>query len=272
VQRDRARRAVRIARVALPLMAAAAARSACAADVSSYFDSAAGRKPHGNAGLVVNGGWMQLKADVALRAQSGSTAVVPNLRSVFDVGNRLDVETRVDLADRNDSGGALGATMNTRVHYDPPPKFLEAVEGVVWKAPDGEAGEKLNIAFKKVVGAAERERPITIRGRAAVETTTIPVAGSVGGVSPADESHRYGFETEIRGLLSGLVRGSGALRLTVERFAGARVETVRSLAYDYSWTVRNFAHLGLNVGMRRDTRPALVVSEPSLGLTWRAQF
>jgi hypothetical protein len=257
-----------IARVALPLLAAAAAQSACAADVSSYFDSTAGRKPHGNAGLVVASDWMQLKADVALRAQSGGTQVVPNVRSVFDVGSRVDVETRVDLADRN---GNNGATMNTRVHYDPPPKFLEAVDGIVWKSPDGQAGEKLNIAFRKVI-ATDRERPITVRGQAAVETTTSAIAGLVGDTSPADQSHRYGLETEIRGLLSGIVRGSGALRLKVERFAGARVETIRSLAYDYSWTVRDIAHLGLNVGLRHDTQPARVVSEPSFGLTWRAQF
>jgi hypothetical protein len=260
-----------IARAALPLLAVAAAESARAADVSSYFDSAAGRKPHGNAGLVVASDWIQLKADVALRSQSGSTEIVPNVRSVFDVGARLDVETRVDLADRNGNGDAPGATMNTRVHYDPPPKFLEAVDGVVWRSRDGQTGEKLNIAFRKII-ATERERPITIRGRAGVETTTLPVAGLIGDASPADQSHRYGLETEIRGLLSGLVRGSGALRLKVERFAGARVETVRSLAYDYSWTVRNIAHLGLNVGVRHDRQPALVVSEPSLGLTWRAQF
>jgi hypothetical protein len=260
-----------IARVALPLLAAAVVKPACAADVSSYFDSAAGRKPHGNAGLVVASDWLQLKADVALRARSGGTEIVPNVRSVFDVGSRVDVETRVDLADRNGNDGPLGATMNTRVHYDPPPKFLEAVDGIVWKSPDGQAGEKLNIAFRKVI-ATGRERPITIRGKAAMETTTLPVAGLVADASTADQSHRYGLETEIRGLLSGIIRGSGALRLKVERFAGARVETVRSLAYDYSWSVRDIAHLGLNVGLRRDTQPAVVVSEPSFGLTWRAQF
>jgi hypothetical protein len=69
-----------------------------------------------------------------------------------------------------------------------------------------------------------------------------------------------------------LARGRSALRLKVERLAGPQVETARSLAYDYSWTVRNFAQLGWSVGMRSVTEQAIAVLEPSFGLTWRAQF
>jgi hypothetical protein len=196
---------------------------------------------------------------------------VPNVRSLFDVGTRVDVETRLDLADRNGNAGAFAA--NTRVHYDPPPQCLEAIDGTVWRSPDGQAGEKLNIAFRKVVGAADRDGPITIRARAAIETTRLDVVPAVAdAASPGEASHRIGLEAEIRGLLRGIVAGRSALRVKVDRFVGARVETVRSLAYDYSWTVRDVVQLGLNVGMQSTTQPASVASGPSLGLTWRARL
>jgi hypothetical protein len=249
------------------------ARAASAADVSEYFESAAGGKPRSNAGLVVRGDWLQLKADVALRHGSGGTQVVPNFRSTFDLGAHLDVETRVDFADRNYEGGAIGATVNTRVHYDPPAPFLEAVDGTAWKSADGQEGEALNIAFRKVISIAGRERPITIRGLAAVETTSIGALPSALPEDPgAEGSRRYRVETEVRGLIRSLSRGKSALRLKIERLAGAQVETAKSVAYDYSWTVRNVVQLGLNVGMRSATEQAVAVLEPSVGLTWRTQF
>ncbi len=252
-------------------MLVAAVQPACAADVSPYFDSAAGRKPRSNAGVVVSGDRVQLQADVAVRAGGGSTEVVPNLHSVFDVSDRLDVETKVELADRNSSGSS--SIVNTHLHYDPPPKFIEAVDGTVWRSPDGQAGEALNIAFRKIIGAGERQRPITIRGRAGLESTSADPDSDAAADAPFGAgSYRYGLETEVRGLLGGLVLGGGALRLKIDRFAGAHVETVKSLAYSYSWTLRNVVQLGLNIGMRHDAQPAIVVSEPSVGLTWRAQF
>jgi hypothetical protein len=260
------------ARVCFALATIAIARSACAADVSEYVDSAAGSSPRGNAGFVVSSDWVQLKADVALRTQSGGTEVVPNLRSKFDLGARVGVEARVDLGDRN--GNDAAGMVKTRVHYDPPPQFLESVDGVVWRSPDGQTGEKLDIAFRKVIGAAARERPITIRGRAGVESTfwegAAPQPDSVS--SMPEQSRRYSFETEVRGLLGSLARGKSALRLKIERLAGAHVESAKSLAYNYSWTVRNFAQLGFNVGMRSATEEAIAVLEPSLGLTLKAKF
>jgi hypothetical protein len=246
---------------------------ACAADVSHYFESAASGKPRGDAGFVVSGDWLQLKADVALRTSSGTTEVVPNLRSTFDLGTRVGVETRVDLADRNSNGSSAGALVKTRLHYDPPPPFLETVDGSVWRAPDGQTGETLNIAFKTAIEVPGRQRPITIRGRAAMESTSFDVASDPTTVATlAEARRRYGFETEVRGLLRGLAGRKSALRLKIERLTGGRVETAKSLAYDYSWTVHDVAQLGLNFGMRRATQETIAVLEPSFGLTWQARF
>jgi hypothetical protein len=270
LRREGVRAIARLAYASLAFVAAAAA-PARAADVSHFFQAAGGGEPRGDAGMVVDGDWVRLKADVALQTQDGSTQVVPNLRSSFDLGPRVDLETRLGFADRN--GGPLGTIVKTRVHYDPPAPFIESVDGTVWRSPGGQAGEALNVAFKKVIQVPDRPRPITIRGRAVVESTTAGVAADVAAVATGAESRRYSLETEVRGLVTSLMRGRSALRLKLERSAGVLVEKVESLAYDYSWTLRNVTQLGFNVGMQqRATEQTVAVVEPSVGLTWRAQF
>src|SRR5690554_3187752 len=83
--------------------------NAKAEGVATYFESSGSKqKPRSNAGVAIHGGdRLQLQAGVALQGAalvedpaqrtSGSTEVVPNLRSAFHLAPNLELETRVNF-------------------------------------------------------------------------------------------------------------------------------------------------------------------------------
>ena len=265
------------AMLALALAAFGTAYDAGAADVTSYFTSSANQRPKSNAGFAVTGEKVRLKADVAMRAPGRSTQIVPNVSSTVTLSERVGLETRVDLAEWNSRTDLLEAKFDTRLHVRSPAPFLDELEGRIWRTPDGQSGRVLNFGFYQILREPEVGPAVTLRSLATVETTTGALAMEVRTTDTKTalfrpESHRVKLETELRGLLSGLLPGKSALRLRIEQAIGASPEKTRSLTYDHSWRVRKLGSFGFNLGMLHGTRSAIDVSEPSLGFSWHAEL
>jgi hypothetical protein len=245
-------------------------RAAVAGEVTSYFESSADKKPRGNAGLSVTSDRVRLNADLALRAPNKSTEIVPRVSSAFALSDRLGLETRVDLSDWNARTVVPGAKFDTRLHFRSSAPFLDELEGRVWRSPDGQSGRILKFGFYQKLSDANALTPLTIRSRAVVEDTvgranTLADSADALGVRP--ENRRFGIETEVGGLMSRVFSGRGALKIKVDRIAGSRPETARSLAYDQAWKL-GLGQLGLNLKMLRATYSTAGLLEPSVGFTW----
>jgi hypothetical protein len=250
----------------LVLAASAAAQPAIAADLTRYFESSAGHKPSGDAGMSMSSDRLRVAAAVALRAHDGSTKILPKVTSAVTLGPRVAIETRVNLAEWNGRTNLRDEKFATRLHVQAPAPFVDDLEGRFWRLPDGQTGRLLRLGFYQRLAATRRGGPITIRSKATLET--LPATSAAGGAG----SQRMGLETEIGGLMSGPAAGRTALRLKIVRHLGIETETARSLAYDRSWTFPRSTQLALNLGLLHATRPTVDVVEPSLGISWRGEF
>jgi hypothetical protein len=253
------------------VLAVLGAHAAEAGGVSSYFESSADKKPRGNAGVSVTGDKIRLNADLALRAPNRSTEIVPRVSSAIALSDRLGLETRVDLSDWNARAVVPGAKVDTRLHFQSSAPFLDELEGRVWRTPDGQSGRILKFGFYQKLSDANALTPLTIRSKAVVESTvgaTDLLEDSPGGRRARPENRRFGIETEVGGLMSRVFTGRGALKIKLDRIAGARPETAGSVAYDQAWKV-GFAQLGVNLQMLRATHTTAGALQPSVGFTWR---
>ena len=237
-----------------------------AADLSPYFESSAGHKPRGDAGLSVSGDRLRVAAAVAMRAQDGSTSILPKVTSALTLGPRVDIETRVNLAEWNGRTDPHDAKFATRLHVQAPAPFVDHLEGKFWRLPGGQTGRLLRLGFYQRLAAPRRGHPITIRSKATIET--LSAASATGGV----DNQRVGFEAEVGGLMSGPAAAQTALRLKILRHLGADPATARSVSYDRSWSLPGETQLALNLGLLRATRPNADVVEPSLGISWQGEF
>ena len=237
-----------------------------AADLSRHFESSAGNKPRGDAGLAVQSDHLHLAAAVAMRAHDGSTKILPKVTSALTLGPRVAIETRVNLADWNGRADPLDAKFATKLHVRAPAPFVDDLEGRFWRLPDGQTGRLLGLGFYQRLAANRRAGPITIRSKATLETlSAAPAAGGAG-------NQRMGFETEVNGLMPGAATARTALRLKIVRNLGSSTETARSLTYDRSWGFPGTTEVAFNVGLLHATRPTAEVVEPSFGLSWRGEF
>jgi len=239
---------------------------AVADGIATYFESSANQKPRSNAGLSVESDRLRVKADVALQAPDKKTRIIPNLSSAFTIAKHLDIETHVNLAEWTTGADP---TIDTRLHFRSLGPFFEELEGRIWRSPDGLSRQILKLGFYQTLSDATSLTPVTITGRAIYETTNGPDL-----LLPGDgtDARRVGLETVVAGLMSPFFAGHNAFSLRVDRVSGARPENASSLAYDQSWTMRNFTKLGFNLKVLRAAQSAANDLEPSLGFTWRTEF
>jgi hypothetical protein len=248
-----------VTRTFFSLVAAAAlTASASAAELAPHFDSSAAGTPKSDAGLTLSSERLRIAADIALRNPGGGTEVLPYFSSAFALSARIDLETRLDLAEWNQNAGRLDGRFATRLRIQQPAPFLDELEGRFWRSPDGATGRLVRVAFEQRL-THSRTTPITIRGKATLEKTSAL-------------ERRVALEAEIRGLKSPTTRGKAALRLNVSCGGGTAPDASRSVSYDRSWTLPSALQVGFNVGMQQTTSPEADVVEPSLGLRWRSEF
>lgn len=246
-------------RTFLLLLTTAAGLPANAADVAHYFASSADSKPRGDAGMALSSEKVRLAADVALRAQDGGTQVLPKVSSTVALAPRIDLETRLDLAEWNSSNDPFDARFATRLRVQAPTPFLDELEGKFWRLPDGRTGRLLGLGFYQRIGDDHGSKRLTVRTRATVETAS-------------DTTHRVALETEFGGLTPRLSTGRGALRFRVVRDLGPSALDASSVAYDRSWTLPSTAKVAFNLGMQRSETTAGALLEPTAGISWRAGF
>jgi hypothetical protein len=260
-------------RLTLSIAAAVGAASAArAADFAPYFSAAASDNPRSNAGLSLDGDKLKMKADLAVRSPDHTTQIVPNLSSAFALGQRLGVETRMNLAEWNSGAELPGAKFDTRLHFRSSAPFLDELEGRYWRSNAGQTGRLLKFGFYQNLRESSSTAPLTIRSRATLETSDgVAAADGIVRTLPRD-NRRLGWETELAGVTAGFLPGRSAVKLALEKVAGQRAETTRSLAYDHSWSVRNVAQFGVNVKMLRATLTTADALQPSIGLSWRGEF
>jgi hypothetical protein len=270
-----------IGAVLVLVLTAPLCNEAQAQGVTTYFESAGtAQKPRSNAGLSLGGDRLRMRADLAVRGAraaspthamgrraSGSTEVVPNVRSAFTIVKNLDIETRVNFAEWN---AGTDTTFDTRLRYRKSLNaFFDELDGSFWRLPGGLTRQVLRLGFGHVLGDDGATAPLAITGAALFEATQ-----NAGPTLPgrSDDSHKVGVETRIVGLLSPLLAADHAVSLKVEKTVGLRPESASTLAYDQSWTPRPLTELGFNLVLRRETYSAANDFTPSLTFTWRSQF
>ena len=242
-----------------------------AQSLTTYLESSGTeQKPRSNLGLSIHADKLQLRADVALRASanpgdplhhgpSGSTEVVPNLRSAFSVAKNLDLETRVSLPEWN---AGTDATLDTRLRYRKSlDAFVDELDGSISRSPNGLTKQALRLGFHHLLGDPGAFTPLTITGAAIFEATQ--AAAELSG-----DSRRVGIETRVTGLLSQFLAADHSLSFKVQKTMGKRSESASTLAYDQSWTLSSLTKFGFSFRILRQTYGPLDY-EPSIDFNWR---
>ena len=209
VRRDRSLGMRRQTWAALTLALSAQLFQAQAQGVTTYLESSGTQqKARSNAGLSVQGDRLRIRADVALRSTqvaalihgveprpTGSTEVVPNLRSAFTLAKNLDLETGVSFAEWN---AHSDTTFNTRLRYRKSLRtFFDELDGSVWRSPEGLTNQRLRLGFHEILGDGDLA-PLTITGAAIFEATQSEAAALAG---QSNDSHRVRIETRVAGLM-----------------------------------------------------------------------
>ncbi len=245
------------------------------AEVASFVESATVQKPRTRAGISVDAAdGILLKADISVQAPDHSTQLVPHVSSSVVLTNRLGLDTKVELPDWNAQAGPAGAKVDTTVHFQPSAAFADRLEGRFWRSPGGQTGQLVQLGFHNKVRPTGGVAPLMIRSRATFEASTGPISaiGDAAATDPRLDTRRMGLETELTGILPNLPPSRSAVRVKLERSAGARVATTQSVGYTQNWAVRYFGRFGMNVKMLRDSIDTANELQPSFKLTWSGEF
>jgi hypothetical protein len=264
---------------ALTLALSAQLSQAKAQDLTTYLEaSGTPQKTRSDAGLSMQGDRLRIRAGVALQATqdavpthgvdlqaTGSTKVVPNLRSAFTLAKNLDLETGVSFAEWN---AHSDTTFNTRLRYRKSLRaFFDELDGSVWRSPDGLTTQSLRLGFHETLGDSGGVSALTISGATTLEATQ----GQIATLGQPNDSQRVRVETRVAGLMPDFLGAAHTVGFSVEKAAGARPVSASTLTYDQSWTPSPLTNLGLNLQFLRQGYSADDFT-PSLGFTWHSKF
>ncbi len=250
--------------------------------VTTYLESSGTQqKLRSNAGLSLQNDWLRMRAGFALRTQqiaapdyaldarpSGSTEVVPTLRSALTLAKNLDLETGVSFAEWN---ARSDTKIDTRLRYTQPLRlFFDELSGSLWRSPEGMTKQRVRLGFHELLGRDGLGLvPLTIAGEAVFEATHSGAAAPAG---QSNESRRLRLETRVAGLMPAFLGADHTIGFSVEKTAGTRTQSSSTVTYDQSWTLRSLTKLGLNLQFLRHSYSAADDFEPSLDFTWRRKF
>ena len=266
---------------ALTLALSAQLFQAKAQGVTTYLESSGTQqKARSNAGLSVQGDKLRIRADVALHSTqiaalihgielrpTGSTEVVPNLRSALTLAKNLDLETGVRFAEWN---AQSETTFDTRLRYKKPlHAFFDELDGSIWRSPAGLTNQTLRLGFHEILGDGGLA-PLTITGAAIFEATQSATTAALAGQS--NDSHKVRIETQVAGLMPAFLGADHAVGFKVEKTAGPLPQSANTLTYDQSWTWSPLTKLGLNWQLSRQDYSTAGDFEPSVDFTWRSKF
>jgi hypothetical protein len=250
--------------------------------VTTYLESSGTQqKLRGNAGLSLQNDWLRMRAGLALRTQqiaapdyaldarpSGSTEVVPTLRSALTLAKNLALETGVSFAEWN---ARSDTKFDTRLRYTKPLRmFFDELDGSLWRSPEGMTKQRVRLGFHELLGGDGLGlAPLTIAGEAVFEATQ---GGSAALAGQSNESRRLRLATQVAGLLPAFLGANHTVGFSVEKTAGTRTQSSSTVTYDRSWTLSPLTKLGLNLQFLRRSYSGVDDFEPSLDFSWRSKF
>jgi hypothetical protein len=228
----------------------------------------------------MQGDRLKMRAGVAVRAKqtavpsyaleprpTGSTEVVPNLRSAFTIAKNLDLETGVNFAEWNTRSAT---TFDTRLRYKKSLNvFFNEFDGSVWRSPEGATKQSLRFGFHETLIEGGDAPPLTVSGQAIFEATQ---SGAVALATQSNDSHKVRLETRVAGLMPAFLGADHAVGFKVEKTAGMKPASASTLTYDQSWKLSPLTKLGLNLQFLRQSYTAADDFAPSLDFTWRSAF
>jgi hypothetical protein len=250
--------------------------------VTTYLESSGTQqKLRSSAGLSLQNDRLRMRAGLALRTQqvaapiyaldarpTGSTEVLPTLRSAFTIAKNLDLETGVSFAEWNTGSDTK---FDTRLRYTKPlGMFFDELDGSLWRSPEGLTKQGVRLGFHELLGGDGIGLvPLTIAGAAVFEATQSGAAAVAG---QSTDSRKLRLETRVAGLMPTFLGADHSVGFTVEKTAGARTESSSAVTYDQAWTLSPMTKLGLNFQFLRQSYSAADDFEPSLDFTWRSRF
>ncbi len=249
--------------------------------VTTYLESSGTpQKLRSSAGLSLQNDRLRVRAGLALRTQqfaapiyaldarpSGSTEVLPTLRSAFTIAKNLDLETGVSFAEWNTRSDMK---FDTRLRYTKPlDMFFDELDGSLWRSPEGLTKQGVRLGFHELLGGdGIGVVPLTIAGAAVFEATQSGAA--VTGHSTNNRKLR--LETRVAGLMPTFLGADHSVGFSVEKTAGTRTESSSAVTYDQAWTLSPLTKLGLNFQLLRQSYSGADDFEPALDFTWRSKF
>ncbi len=253
-----------------------------AQSVTTYLESSGTQqKLRSNAGLSLQSDRLLMRAGLALRTQqiaapnyaldarpSGSTQVVPTLRSALTLAKNLDLETGMSFAEWN---ARSDTKFDTRLRYTKPlSAFFDELDGSLWRSPEGMTKQGVRLSFHELLSDNGLGLlPLTIAGEAVFEATQSGAAALAG---QSNESRTLRLETRVAGLMPAFLGADHTVGFSVEKTAGTRPESSSTVTYDQSWILSPLTKLGLNLQFLRQSYSAADDFEPSLDFTWRSKF
>ena len=248
--------------------------------VTTYLESSGTQqKLRSNAGLSLQNDRLRMRAGLALRTQqtaapnyaldarpSGSTEVVPTLRTALTLAKNLHLETGLSFAEWNTRSDTK---LDTRLRYTKPLRmFFDELDGSIWRSPEGVTKQRVRLGFHELLDG-DGLVPLTIAGAAVFEATQSSSAALAG---QSNESRRLRLETRVAGLMPAFLGANHTVGFSVEKTAGTRTESACTVTYDQSWTLSPLTKVGLNLQFLRQSYSAADDFEPSLDFTWRSKF
>ncbi len=268
-----------------------------ALELAPYLESSANDKPQGQIGVSFQDGGLRLRAGLKVEVKDDHTETLPQLSSAFAIGEKLNIQTSVNLPDWNSGIDFTHATFDTRfnlrspvpfvtrldarirhlangvshdtsVHFRSPVSFLDQLEGRVRRSPNGVSRYSLNLGFSERLSAANAEMPFAISGKATFEKMSRP---------HRPDTILMGMETVLTGIIPRDLGGqlstrhstsSNRLVLRYERKTGGQESYTASIAYDHSWSIREVTEIELSLKVHEvaDKMSSL------LDVRWQAQF
>jgi hypothetical protein len=238
--------------------AAAAPQTRAAAALQPFFDVAVADRQQGSAGVDWLADGFRVRSHLTVRADGGRTYVAPQVLSSFAIAPKVSVETRLDLAEWNTHSALLDSAVEVkfRVRSDFP--LLDAIEGRVWRAPDGLRRNTLRLALaEELVPGDIAQRPLTLNA-----SLTLERAGPEG----APTSSSRGLQATLAGF--GRAAAENRVAISYQEESGRATRRASSISFGRSWPINAFTHMMLTC----ELIDADFARSHKIAVSWRGEF
>lgn len=240
------------------IVGAAAPASRAAAVFEPFLDLAGPDRRQGSAGIDWRADDFRLRSHLTVRADGGRTYVAPQLLSSFAIAPKVSIETRLDLADWNTHSALLDSTVELKFRVRSELPLLDAIEGRVWRAPDGLQRNTLSLAFaEELVSGNPVHRPLKLNA-----SLTLEQAGPQG----ASTSSSRGVHATLAGF--GPATAQSRLAISYKAQSGRIQQRGGSISFGRSWPISAFMRMMLSC----ELTGAELAQSRQIALSWHGEF